>query len=403
MIGNALDSTGRDVLFVKNGKVVGEGRSQIGVGNEYQGCGFISGELFEQLKTVAPFNDLIIPMKYLYARFSPYTGLYLGLQFTDPYPEAEALLEDVHAVDKFYFGYGMVPDFFKSVEGYGAQKDAYKEDIKCIMVFELKDWRSHKHYTQFVLEDVSRNDVSVERVMEWAKEFGMVEDPTKLNICYHFDSKDCVWLYHSKGNYHGIGDVETLEVSFGEHSSEVYSDAPEAKNGGWYSNNTQYFWPGYVEDAVETFVSRLRAEHPGYRFDHPKSEKLDIIKIRQTKKLEFESHYDYLDAMLEPFWKLVFDKTPDQMACAGIVIAHGDKAYSYKEDWKKKDIPFHRGVLLFLLTYTQLLGDTPKHQSCEWVINKYPEYLERIEQAERQVLKDRFGIIPRVRLKTTKE
>lgn len=96
------------------------------------------------------------------------------------------------------------------------------------------------------------------------------------------------------------------------------------------------------------------------------------------------SHYDYLDALLNPFWKLVFDKTADDMWCGGIVSAHGDKAYSYKDEWKEAGIPFARGVLLFLLTYTKLIGDYPKHKSVDWVIEQYPIYVDKIIEAEKE-------------------
>lgn len=95
------------------------------------------------------------------------------------------------------------------------------------------------------------------------------------------------------------------------------------------------------------------------------------------------SHYDYLELVLEEFWRLVFGKTAGEMWCGGIIGAHGDKAYGYKGDWEDSGIPFDRGVLLFLLTYTKELGDTPKHESCEWVISNYQKYLPHIEAAEK--------------------
>ena len=97
------------------------------------------------------------------------------------------------------------------------------------------------------------------------------------------------------------------------------------------------------------------------------------------------NQYDYCNLMLESFWKRIFNKTPDDMWCAGIVSAHGDKAYGYKSEWEKHEIPFNRGVLLYLLTYTKLLGDTPKHESCNWVIANYPKYLPMIEETEKEI------------------
>lgn len=100
------------------------------------------------------------------------------------------------------------------------------------------------------------------------------------------------------------------------------------------------------------------------------------------------SHYDYLDAILEAFWKLVFDKTPEEMWCDAIVACHGDKCYGYRGTWEKFEIPFNHGALLYLLTYTSKLGDTPKHKSCEWVIQNYPKYMHKIQEAEKSLSKE---------------
>lgn len=96
------------------------------------------------------------------------------------------------------------------------------------------------------------------------------------------------------------------------------------------------------------------------------------------------NHYEYCEAVLEAFWKLVFGKTPDEMWCGGIVSCHGDKCYGYREEWEVAGIPFKRGVLLYMLTYTEKLGETPKHASGQWVIASYQTYLEKILAAEKE-------------------
>jgi len=103
------------------------------------------------------------------------------------------------------------------------------------------------------------------------------------------------------------------------------------------------------------------------------------------EKIKFNSHYDYLDLMLEKFWLVVFQKTPDEMWCAGIVSSHGDKCYGYKSPWEKCGIHFYRGALLYLLTYTKLLGDYPKYQSQQFVIDMYPQYINRILVIEKEL------------------
>lgn len=96
------------------------------------------------------------------------------------------------------------------------------------------------------------------------------------------------------------------------------------------------------------------------------------------------SHYDYMDLMLNDFWAYVFDKTLEQDHSEGISVGHGDKAYGYENIWRQHDIPFNRGVMLYMLTFTKLLGDYPKHESFKWVIEQYQHYLPIIQQLEHE-------------------
>ncbi len=96
------------------------------------------------------------------------------------------------------------------------------------------------------------------------------------------------------------------------------------------------------------------------------------------------SHYDYLKLILNDFWKLVFGKTANEMFCGGIITSHGDKGYGYEDMWKKAGIPFRRGMMLFLLSYTKEFGDRPKHETDQWVIENYPKYLPHLEAAEKE-------------------
>lgn len=109
---------------------------------------------------------------------------------------------------------------------------------------------------------------------------------------------------------------------------------------------------------------------------------IDVFKVIGFDNINI-NHYKYCDFMLDHFWMEIFNKTPDEMFCAGIVSAHGDKAYGYQSQWKKADIPFTRGVLLFLLTYTKLYKDNCS--SREWVIDAYEQYLPVIEKVEKEV------------------
>lgn len=95
------------------------------------------------------------------------------------------------------------------------------------------------------------------------------------------------------------------------------------------------------------------------------------------------NHYKYLDKHLNKFWITVFGKDLNNTGCAGIIVAHGDKIGQYARRWEEAGVPLNHGAMLYLLTYTPLLG-MPKWQSCEWVILNYPKYKVIIEQIEKE-------------------
>lgn len=117
------------------------------------------------------------------------------------------------------------------------------------------------------------------------------------------------------------------------------------------------------------------------------------IYIKEERTLNtLSNHYDYLDLVIDNFSKLVFGEKHEFIMNSSMISAHGDKGYGYKHIWTISDIPFERGMLLYLLTYTKEL-DTDKSKSCQWVIDNYPKYLPMIEEAERLTLKEKFNII----------
>jgi hypothetical protein len=71
--------------------------------------------------------------------------------------------------------------------------------------------------------------------------------------------------------------------------------------------------------------------------------------------------------------------------CSGIIGAHGDKGRGYRSDWADVGINYYRGMMLFMLTYTKEIGDTPLHKSKEWIIDNYEKYLPLIEEVEQEV------------------
>lgn len=205
-------------------------------------------------------------------------------------------------------------------------------------------------------------------------------------LIYQFNNKDRLYIARQEGEFYELGRIDYIQVGFGEYAHDYMNDGSDA----WLTFGTQYFAPSKSEEAVACFLRRLGSDTVAH-VDNS-GEKLEVIKIRQTKVLEFDSHYHYLNAMLEKFWLKVFDKTPSEMWCGGIVSAHADKCYCYKAQWAAAGIKFHHGALLYLLTYTKELGDTPKHESVTWVQKRYKHYLPTIVEAEREVLREKYGI-----------
>jgi len=91
------------------------------------------------------------------------------------------------------------------------------------------------------------------------------------------------------------------------------------------------------------------------------------------------NHYDYLDQNLPGFFEKV---GIDWESNRGIIVCHGDKAYSYRCQWEAAGIHFYHGVALYLLSYcypfdlevreTEQGWVSPQ----DWVIQKYPQYQE---------------------------
>jgi len=99
-------------------------------------------------------------------------------------------------------------------------------------------------------------------------------------------------------------------------------------------------------------------------------------------EIDNANHYKWLDKNLEDFWQNVFGKSLDETGCGGIVSAHGDKCYQYKSEWLEAGIPFFYGVAIYFLTYTEEIGDTPKHESSQWVIDNYDKYVKKLNRIE---------------------
>lgn len=296
--------------------------------------------------------------------------------------------------------YGDKPIKFRTVSN-----DVMKKD-KPSAFFELhKNFPARMHSKQF---QEAGDDIYRIFTEEWKRQEKLGKAPDlrilmpKQDRATHCDQ---VAISLEEGKFYQIGHVQYVQVTYLEYGGMSDQDEParegEKPHPMFYTNNSQYFSIDKVADAIKCAIGRARSEHPARAFGE--SEKLEDIRNRQTGKFEFESHYTYLDAMLEPFWNQAFSQTPDEMYCAGIVGAHGDKCYSYRDQWEKEGIPFHVGALLYLLTYTKAFEDNEKSNSCQWVIDNYYRYYMRIQAAQVEAFSKRYGVpgSPRLRLMNT--
>lgn len=104
------------------------------------------------------------------------------------------------------------------------------------------------------------------------------------------------------------------------------------------------------------------------------------------------SHYLWLNKHLPGvFQKLGIDWDHNE----GIVVAHGDKCYSYEHTWKEKGIPFPHGVAMYLLTqclpYSAEVRQTPNGwvSPFDWIANNYEKFkaiLPDIDESDESVL-----------------
>ncbi len=103
--------------------------------------------------------------------------------------------------------------------------------------------------------------------------------------------------------------------------------------------------------------------------------------IKGCKHVRPFNHYDYIDVVLPEMIILLRKVHPDINLYGVCPVSHGDKVYQYKSGFEKARIPFYRGALLYLLSYSSLL-DRPRHEVVEWVVEQYPFFKSFFEAAE---------------------
>lgn len=118
----AVESVGKVVLVIKDNTVIGRGKTVIS--SNYK----VGIEMIDEAtqKLIAGETSDLLGFKHVHPRFSEITGMFITSGFIDS--DIDAKLDGVYVVDEHNFGYGWVPEFFKTVEGCGQRiKDIEKE------------------------------------------------------------------------------------------------------------------------------------------------------------------------------------------------------------------------------------------------------------------------------------
>jgi hypothetical protein len=117
MMDFAVETVGREVVLIKDNKIIGEGYSAATAGytvsiemRDDRAKALVDDSIqVKEWKKHAPGKEY----RYSLFHFSQFNGCYLGDndEFYEP-------LENVFVVDKRNLSYGFVPNSFKNVEGY---------------------------------------------------------------------------------------------------------------------------------------------------------------------------------------------------------------------------------------------------------------------------------------------
>lgn len=94
---------------------------------------------------------------------------------------------------------------------------------------------------------------------------------------------------------------------------------------------------------------------------------------------DYSSHYKWLDKYLPVFFAKLNIIPNHPASTAGIISAHGDKCYTYRDKWEKAGVHFFHGVAIYLCSYlnrySDEVRDTPNGwvDPSQWVIDNYRE------------------------------
>lgn len=92
-----------------------------------------------------------------------------------------------------------------------------------------------------------------------------------------------------------------------------------------------------------------------------------------------ENHYEYCERILPGLFQNLGISYADNGG-RGIIVAHGDKCYGYKDDLEDKGIPFNHTAAIYLLTYCRPYSQQVRSTAAgwvdpkEWIIRNYNQF-----------------------------
>lgn len=117
----AVPYCGKEVLVIRDGRVIGKGRAVTRVGDEVTSIQFTEGEIIELVQDLELVR--LLGLRYSYFKYGPNYGVYLG-DDTQTGVGGDEILADTLVVDAVNFRYGMAPTQFARVPGFRAALDA---------------------------------------------------------------------------------------------------------------------------------------------------------------------------------------------------------------------------------------------------------------------------------------
>lgn len=209
---------------------------------------------------------------------------------------------------------------------------------------------------------------------------------------HQFSESHMVYIELTDACYHDFGDLKHVtigcgEIDYGDHTPDIC----------WQVFGQYYFSEADLDKAIDSFVTQISSENPLKKVSIGQS--LKYINIKTKKQLLHSSHYDYGSEVAGiVLHKLKALDTDDLQLCKdvadGIMYAHGDKMYQYKDGFEQGNVPFYHGVVLQVLSYTKVYGNNVRQDLVKWVVENYPKYKEVILETEKQVLYEKYGVVP---------